>query len=99
MIKHKIIVKKQHDLSALKFQVTIKEACDHTTHIIRIKDNFLDLLPKNHSHEAIVIAAFRFLLDREPKETILPNFDISIIPNYFPNFLSEISSYLCQIKK
>ena len=94
MSNHRIIVKKQYDLDILKFQVTIEEASERTTHVIRIKDSFLDLLPKDHSDEEIVIAAVRFLLDREPKETILSNFDISMIPNYFPNFLSEISSYL-----
>ena len=76
----------------------IEEASGRTTHIITIKDCFLDFLPKNHSEEEIVIAVFRFLLDREPKETILTNFDISIIQNYFPKFLSEISPYLCKIK-
>ena len=94
MNKHKIIVKKQHDFYALEFKVTIEEAHGTTTHVIRIEDHFLDLLPKDYSDEEIVIAAFRFLLDREPKEAILSDFDISMIPNYFPNFLSEISSYL-----
>jgi hypothetical protein len=96
--KHRIIAKKQSDPDTLKFQVTIEEASGRTTHIITIKDSFLGFLPKNHSEEEIVIAVFRFLLDREPKEAILTNFDISIIQNYFPKFLSEISPYLCKIK-
>ena len=98
MSKHKIILKKQHEPEALKFQVIIKEVNGTTTHIITINNNFLDLLSKNHSHEEIVIAVFHFLLDREPKEKILKNFDISIILYYFPNFFSEISSYLSNTK-
>ena len=36
-----------------------------------------------------VEAAFRFLLDREPKESILKTFDVSVISKYFPEFDSR----------
>ena len=44
--------------------------------------------------EACVEAALRFLLDREPKESILPQFDIRVIQRYFPEFEREIGGYL-----
>ncbi len=94
MNKDKIFVKKLDDTYALKFQVTIEEANGKTTHVITISENLLDFLPKNLSDEEIVSSIFRFLLDREPKEAILSNFDISIIPSYFPEFFTEIFSYL-----
>ena len=39
-------------------------------------------------------AAFRFLLDREPKESILRTFDLSVINSYFPEFKKTIQEYL-----
>lgn len=44
--------------------------------------------------EECVQAAFRFLLDREPKESILSSFDISVISRYFPEFKDRFSDYL-----
>jgi hypothetical protein len=40
-----------------------------------------------------VRAAFRFLLEREPKESILSSFDITIISRYFPGFEQDLSTY------
>jgi hypothetical protein len=42
----------------------------------------------------VVDAAFRFLLDREPKEAILARFDVSLIAQYFPEFEEELPRYL-----
>ncbi len=33
---------------------------------------------------------FAFLLEREPKESILRRFDVSVIASYFPEFETEI---------
>jgi hypothetical protein len=41
-------------------------------------------------------AAFRFLLDREPKESILARFDVTAISRYFPEFEGEMPRYLLQ---
>ena len=41
-------------------------------------------------------AAFRFLLDREPKESILQRFDVEIIGRYFPEFERELPRYLAE---
>ena len=39
-----------------------------------------------------VAAAMRFLLDREPKESILAAFDIDVIRRYFPEFDDALRS-------
>ena len=41
-------------------------------------------------------AAFRFLLDRERKESILGRFDVTVISRYFPEFERELPRYLSQ---
>lgn len=38
----------------------------------------------------LVEASFRFLLEREPKESILPRFSLSDIEGYFPEYPREI---------
>jgi hypothetical protein len=44
--------------------------------------------------ERCLEAAFRFLLDREPKESILGRFDLTVISRYFPEFERELPHYL-----
>ena len=44
--------------------------------------------------ERCLEAAFRFLLDREPKESILRRFDVTVISRYFPEFERELPRYL-----
>lgn len=44
--------------------------------------------------ERCIAAAFRFLLDREPKEAILSRFDVSVISRYFPEFEAELPRYI-----
>lgn len=39
-------------------------------------------------------AAFEYLLERESKDSILANFDITLISAYFPTFGSEFKYYL-----
>lgn len=41
--------------------------------------------------EELVEKSFRFLLDREPKESILKQFNITDISKYFPEYENEIS--------
>ena len=43
---------------------------------------------------SVVRAAMAFLLDREPKESILPTFDIDVIRRYFPEFDDAFPGYL-----
>jgi hypothetical protein len=44
-----------------------------------------------------VEAAMRFLLDREPKESILSAFDMRIIRRYFPEFDHAFTGYLARL--
>jgi hypothetical protein len=43
------------------------------------------------SPEDLVRACFEFLLEREPKESILSSFDVSVIGRSFPGFEGAIS--------
>jgi hypothetical protein len=41
--------------------------------------------------ERLVTATFTFLLEREPKESILRRFDLSVVRRYFPDYPTEIA--------
>ena len=44
--------------------------------------------------ERLVYETVAFLLEREPKESILRAFDITVVSRYFPEFEAEIRSRL-----
>lgn len=48
------------------------------------------LAPAGAPAEVLVEEAFRFLLEHEPRESILARFDISVIGRYFPGGPDEI---------
>jgi hypothetical protein len=43
---------------------------------------------------ALIDASFAFLLEREPKESILRSFRLSVIERYFPEYPAEIGRRL-----
>ena len=44
--------------------------------------------------ERLLYETFDFLLEREPKESILRSFDITVVNQYFPDYEHEIRSRL-----
>jgi hypothetical protein len=44
--------------------------------------------------EGVVRASFEFLLEREPASSILPEFSLDVIPNYFPEYREEMPQRL-----
>ena len=77
---------RMHDVT-LRFHVLVDEGDSKTEHEVTISEVDLERLgPGYGSREAFVRACFEFLLEREPKESILPSFDVSAIGRYFPEF-------------
>jgi hypothetical protein len=46
-----------------------------------------------------VEAAMRFLIDREPKESILSAFDMRLVRRYFPEFDDAFPGYLARLSR
>lgn len=44
--------------------------------------------------EELIRRSFEFLLEREPKESILARFDLSVIARYFPEYEREMKQRL-----
>lgn len=90
-----IDVKQTGGPDPLTFDVTISEGGSETQHQVTISHSDVERLTNGAvSPDKCVAAAFRFLLDREPKEAILPHFDISMISRYFPEFEARLPGYL-----
>lgn len=77
-----------------KFLVTVRDDGGATTHEVTDEDDAAGRLGGGAQEAAFVEAAFRFLLEREPKESILRRFDVRVIARYFPEFERRIGDYL-----
>lgn len=77
------------------FVVTVADGEDQTTHRVTVPAEFADrLVGQAGSTEELVRLSFEFLLEREPKESILREFDITVIGRYFPEYEDEIRGRL-----
>ena len=79
------------------FEVVVSEGKGETRHHVTMSRQMSERLTAGkHTPERYLEAAFRFLLDREPKESILKRFDVTAISRYFPEFEREMPRYLAQ---
>ena len=71
-------------------QVTVKDDRSESKHVVHVPKNDLQRWGRGGSPEDLVRRSFEFLLQREPKESILREFELSIIQRYFPEFDRKI---------
>lgn len=93
-----IVVTPKAGSDPLAFEVVVKDGPSETRHQVTMtRETYARLAQQEeYAPETCVQAAFRFLLDRESKESILGRFDLSVIPRYFPEFEEELPRYLSQ---
>ena len=75
----------------MRFHVAVRDGGSSTEHEVTVPASDLERLAAGRSPEEFVRACFGFLLEREPKESILRAFDVGVIGRYFPEFEREIS--------
>ncbi|MEJ2555638.1 MAG: hypothetical protein P8186_05320 [Anaerolineae bacterium] len=86
-----IEVKKSDLGDSYEFQVTVAEEKGETQHRVTLrKADYERLAGGQASPEALVTESFRFLLERESKESILRSFNLTVIGRYFPEYEREI---------
>jgi hypothetical protein len=79
------------------FAVQVEDDSGSSRHRVTLSDGtYRKLTAGRFTHEQCVQAAFRFLLEREPRNEILPSFDINVIQLYFPDFEESLPNYLTQ---
>ena len=66
--------------------VTIREGRLSTEHRVRVTASDLTRWGRGRPVEELVRHSIAFLLEREQKESILRQFDLSVIKRYFPEF-------------
>jgi len=95
-VSRTIDVARVSDGDPLVFDVTLREGASETRHRVTLAQAHFLALSGGATAEATIEAAFRFLLDREPKEAILARFDVSVIARYFPEFEERLPDYLAR---
>jgi hypothetical protein len=74
-----------------EFDVMVREGASESLHTVTLsREDHERLSGGAASPEALVAESFRFLLEREPKESILRRFDLTVIGRYFPEYEREI---------
>jgi hypothetical protein len=90
-----IDVETKEHTDSYEFQVTVREGQSETRHRVTLnKGDYSQLVGEETSPEALVEESFRFLLEREPKESILRSFDLLVIERYFPEYRRQIAQRL-----
>ena len=86
-----VTVMRRADGDPMRFDVTVREGDTSTEHGVTVSEADLERLGGGRSPEAFVHDCFAFLLEREPKESILSSFDVGVIGRYFPEFERAIA--------
>ena len=77
------------------FRVRIIEPGSESSHYVTLNPNdYTRLACGKIEPEELLRRSFEFLLEREPKESILGRFDLSVISRYFPAYEREIKRRL-----
>jgi len=69
------------------FRVTVDEGGSRSSHTVRLSAaDWQKLTGGAASEKQLILYSFQFLLEREPKESILGEFDLTVISRYFPEY-------------
>ena len=78
-------------LAGESFEVTVMEGSSKSTHRVTLKASDYDRLSSGSvGAKELIRKSFEFLLEHEPKESILGRFNLMEIARYFPSFERDI---------
>ena len=81
------------ELSDEEFQVTVS-AKNSTSHNVTLTDDIhQDLTNGKVSKKKLIEFSFKFLLEREPNTSILSSFELSVISEYFPEYIKTVKEW------
>lgn len=89
-----IQVERTADEDPMRFEVTVTKGPGSSTHEVTVARSTHEKLAPEVEPERLVEASFEFLLDREPKESILSSFELPVISRYFDEYEDEVPDYL-----
>ena len=74
-----------------EFGVTVRGEGVETSHKVTVPESLVDDLGLPEvDDETLVEESFEFLLEREPPTSILREFPLTVISEYFPEYLDEL---------
>ena len=76
------------------YRVTLSEPGGDTVHSVTVSEDERGRYGGDSVAEDLLRESFRFLLEREPKESILASFELSAIERYFPEYGGQIRQRL-----
>lgn len=86
-----ISVEKISENQAIKYKVTVSQGATQTQHLINLnKADYMRVTNRFITPEKLIEKSFEFLLENEPIESILSEFDFNDISRYFPYFKQDI---------
>ena len=74
------------DGDGYRCQVEVSDSISTSRHQVRVSKRDLEQWARGRAVDKLVRDSFAFLLQHEPKESILREFDLSVIKRYFPDF-------------
>ncbi|MGH9803957.1 MAG: hypothetical protein ACRD4D_02200 [Candidatus Acidiferrales bacterium] len=73
------------------YSVSVSDAAGRSSHRVTVDPAYSQkLLSRKAAPEELIRRSFEFLLEHEPKESILSEFDLAVIQRYFPDYKKEI---------
>jgi hypothetical protein len=82
-------------MDATHFHVRVMEAGSESTHQVTLDPrDYARIVGGAVEPHELIRKSFEFLLEREPKESILTRFDLTLIARYFPEYEREIKKRL-----
>lgn len=72
--------------TSTEYLVVVEGAAEVTSHRVTVWPSDIERYAPGSTPEALLEAAFTFLLEREPQRSILTRFEVSVIEQYFPDF-------------
>lgn len=79
---------------AATYRVTIEDGKSRTVHLVHADARQLERYGPGVAAEKLLRASFEFLLERESKESILAEFELSEIERYFPDYPEKLGRRL-----
>ncbi len=78
-----------------RFVVSVTEGGGSSRHTVTLTDDYHHKLTGGDvDKERLIQASFEFLLEREPKDSILSSFELPVIGRYFPEYEGQIARRL-----
>jgi hypothetical protein len=78
------------DADGWRCSVTVGDDAAATEHVVTVDRATLDDLAPEAAPEVLVRASFGFLLEREPRESIMRSFELPLIGRFFADYPDEI---------